>query len=401
MEKNNYQVTKKVSDQDIGTLNSDRQFEDSDDIDILDLILIIWNKRKVIYISISVFFLIGLFHFMAGDVEYISEATLLRETERSFDPGLSFFQQFGIIGSTQQNLRVEGSAVAIPDIIQSVSFQNSFLREEITFSKLDTTITLHSYFLNFHEPSFRSKVYSFIQSYTMLLPITLYNNVRNIFQRLRQSEVTTIEEDANEDWIEYHESILIVDPRLMSLVSQMAARIEIVSEGNLIKSRVRMPDPLAAAETNAIVIQRIEEYLINNRIEKARQDLQFVHELLEDARIRYENAQMDLAIFRDENRGQLTQQATTELERLQNERNRLFNVYNNLSVRHEEARFKVQEETPVFTLFQKPVLPRHGTTTSYLVLPASVSVGLIFGVLYILMYHIFIALKSKLNIKKI
>lgn len=372
--------------------------DNENDIDLIDLFLILWNEKKTILIITLCFLGLGIFHYSFGPKEYISEAMLLRESDRSFDPGLSFFQQFGFLGSAQQQaITADGSSASIPDILGSVDFQSRFLLEEVEFSTIGSSMSLYDYFVEYYEPPYRSKVYNTVQNYTIYLPLTLYRKVQGFFRRWGNKSVQNTL-DASVPLINDEElRILIVSPQLMGLVSQMASRIEITTEGSLIKSAIRLPDPKAAADANAILIDRIQEYLINNRIEKARQDLGYVEGLQGQSRDRYEEAQLELATFRDENRGSLTATASTELERLQDEKNRLSSVYSNLSIRLEEARLKLQEDTPVFTMFQKPILPNQSTASSIFILPAFLVFGFSFGIIWVLAVKIFKAIRQRVQ----
>jgi capsule polysaccharide export protein KpsE/RkpR len=120
---------------------------------------------------------------------------------------------------------------------------------------------------------------------------------------------------------------------------------------------VKLQDPRASAEMNRFLIERLKEYVIDYRLEKARQNLEFAEDQLEQARERFEETQVALAEFQDRNISLGTARAQIELERLQDEKNLAFNVYNAIAQQVEEARLALQEQTPIFKEVQAVNVP--------------------------------------------
>ena len=143
------------------------------------------------------------------------------------------------------------------------------------------------------------------------------------------------------------------------LIEQLRERVSVSQdqETGLLNTRVKLQDPRAAAELNRFMIERLKEYVTDYRLEKARQNLEFAQKQREEAKVRFEEAQMSLADFRDGNVSLATARAQTEMERLQDEKSLAFNVYNSLSQRVEEARLQLQEQTPIFKEVQPVNVP--------------------------------------------
>lgn len=362
---------------------------DEFELDYTKILKIIWDGRKTILYFAIAFFVLGLFHYSAGSDEFLSEAKLLQEQQPSSNLGVSALQQFGI-GLTVQGTGDPSSPASITDIIENIDFQSQFIQEKVLFSNLETELTLQDYFTQYHEPPLRSKVYSTVIDYTIFLPFTLYDLIRNaIFSSTNSEPAERIEEDEDPD-------ILVVSPQVLGLISEMEGRTNIQLEESIITTSVRLPDPMAAAQANAILINRVQEYMIENKIEKAKQNLEFVQILQLEAKDRYENAQLEVARFQDQNRGSLSATASTELERLQDEKNRTFSLYSALSQRLEEARLKLQEDTPIYTMFQKPLVPNSSSGTSTIIIPASLIFGIITGVVWIFLIRAYNAIKSNI-----
>ena len=124
----------------------------------------------------------------------------------------------------------------------------------------------------------------------------------------------------------------------------------------------------------------------------------FIEERHREARIAFEEAQRDLARFNDENRGQLTAMARTEEQMLQSRYNLTFNLYNTMAERLEQARIKLQEETPVVNILEPAAVPdrrsepkRAQILIIYTMLGGLLGTGLIFGL------NMWTAIRNRLN----
>jgi capsule polysaccharide export protein KpsE/RkpR len=93
-----------------------------------------------------------------------------------------------------------------------------------------------------------------------------------------------------------------------------------------------------------------------------------VEEQLATAEARFEEAQLTLAEFRDSNQGMLSARAQTEEQRLNSEYQIAFNLYNGLTQQYEEAKLKVQEETPVFKTLEAVQVPLQDETSGAMIL---------------------------------
>ena len=93
-----------------------------------------------------------------------------------------------------------------------------------------------------------------------------------------------------------------------------------------------------------------------------------MEEQLATAEARFEEAQLTLAEFRDSNQGTLSAKAQTEEQRLNSEYQIAFNLYNGLTQQYEEAKLKVQEETPVFKTLEAVQVPLEDETSGSMIL---------------------------------
>ncbi|MCC5908769.1 MAG: hypothetical protein JJU13_21300 [Balneolaceae bacterium] len=359
---------------------------DVEEVDIWDLVRIVWNGRFIIVIIALLFAGAGAFHVSNGPTEYVSDAVLLQEAEgQRTSSAERFLQNFGgTFGFSQTETSGSLSVGMMTRILQSEVFLYEFIYEELEFDRFDEPMTIYEFFNNHYETPFRNEVYSFLRRYTIEFPGIALDYILNFKLFESEEEVEEVEEV---------EELIPIDERLLSFssdqrrpISQLSSRISMSIDGNFVTVQTQMPDRKAAAMLNVLAIDRIQEYVVDYQLEKARQNLGFIRNQKEQAKERYEEAQTALAEFRDGNINLSTNIARTEEERLSNQRNLTFNIYNSIAVELEQAQLRLQEETPIFTVMQKSSLPTSSLGSSnrlvvvLFILGGIIGVALVFGV---------------------
>ena len=127
---------------------------------------------------------------------------------------------------------------------------------------------------------------------------------------------------------------------------------------------VTMQDPLISASLTDTVMHCLQNYITDYRTNKARHDLAFTERLYNEAKADYTEAQKKYAAFVDANQNIILLRYKAEQERLQNEMNLAYNVYNQVAQQLQMAKAKVQEITPVYTVVQPAVVPLRASKPS-------------------------------------
>lgn len=378
--------------------------EEEDSIDLIELAILLWKSKKTIILFTLGFFFLGIFHISTEPEEYVSEAILLKDEPELTGNQLRLVQQLGAFGQGSGSLG-GGISASLDEVVESLGFQMRLLHEEVRFAGYDTTLTLYDFFDQYYERPFRGSVYGFIRNYTVLLPITIYQKFSNLLRRVggffrRSADVTVMDSDESLEESKAVHRYLEMSPHTINILGQIGGRMKTETDGSLIIVTFRLPDPIAAAEANAIFVERIQEYLIEQRIEKANRNLQYALVLSEEAQERFETASLNVARFVDANPGNLTALATVELDRLIAERDRLSSVLANALVKVEDARMRVQEETPVFILFQEPLLPNNRVALSPLFLLGFLFLGFTLGMMWVITVKIASTIKNRLEVSE-
>ena len=127
---------------------------------------------------------------------------------------------------------------------------------------------------------------------------------------------------------------------------------------------VTLQDPKVTAMVADSVVTKLQQYIINYRIAKAKEDCAYLEELYRERQQEYYDAQQRYARYVDANKSLVLQSVRTEQERLQNDMNLAFQVYSQVAQQLQVARAKIQEEKPVFAVVEPATVPLEPSGTS-------------------------------------
>lgn len=120
---------------------------------------------------------------------------------------------------------------------------------------------------------------------------------------------------------------------------------------------VTMQDPVVAATVCREVDSQLQKFVTSYRTDKAVKDLAYYQNLFDESRQEYIDAQRRFARFVDSHQGVVFESTKVEQNRLQNEMNLAYQIYSTNAQQLQNARAKVQQETPVFAEVIPPTVP--------------------------------------------
>lgn len=127
---------------------------------------------------------------------------------------------------------------------------------------------------------------------------------------------------------------------------------------------VTLQDPKVTAIVADSVVGKLQQYIIDYRIKKAKEDCAYLEELYKERQQEYYQAQSKYAHYFDTNRNIAFQSVRAEQERLQNDMNLAYQVYSQVAQQLQAARAKIQEEKPVFAIVEPATVPLQPSGTS-------------------------------------
>ncbi len=214
-------------------------------------------------------------------------------------------------------------------------------------------------------------------SITQSLPFALYLLEQNVFVSSTQKTISlkSYFESLNESWLSKlldseNEEKPKLDPKQSSqaveltqkqeaLIKQIQQRVVTAFDRKtgIITINTKMPDPVVAATVARLSVEYLKEYVTNYRTDKARKQLTFLQKQVNEAKARYQSSEAALASYRDRNGFLVMNSAKITEQRLQSEFMLAQNVYNGLVQQYEQARIRVEEETPVFKMLEPAKIP--------------------------------------------
>jgi len=333
---------------------------DEDEIDLLELAKTIWSKRMFILKVVALGAVIGVFAALLSPKEYKSTATLMPEYSTESQGGASSLlrQYGGLLGVSGGSYASNSNAIRVdlyPNIVQSTNFQLKLMDQPFYFSDINQEATLFDYYTELNSPG----VLGILAEYTIGLPGKILGTILP-----KKELMTTVPGEASESMV------LNLSKEEFEVISTLRQKItaSLDEESGIVSVSVTLPDNVAAAAVTEYTIKELTEYLTEYRTEKVLRDLTFVEEQLATAEARFEEAQLTLAEFRDSNQGMLSARAQTEEQRLNSEYQIAFNLYNGLTQQYEEAKLKVQEETPMFKTLEAVQVPLQDETSGAMIL---------------------------------
>lgn len=348
-----------------------REEEYEDEIDIMELLRKLFKDWKLILKWCGIAAVVGLIIGFSIPREFTVNAKLTPESVSKTGGG-SLSSLASLAGI---NLGSVSSADAVypelyPDIVTSTPFVVELFPVQVDFKhrKQEMTADYYTYLKEYTRGPWWGKVFEF--------PMKALGWFTGLF-REKEEEV---------------EGYANLDPRALTQEQADIAKairesvsLSVDKKTSVISLAVTAQDPLVATKISEEVIERLQTYVTNYRTEKSRQDLEYYEKLYDESKEAYFTAQQRYASYVDRNQGVVLQRVMTEQERLQNEMNLNYQLYNACAQQLQAAKAKVQQETPVFTIINPPQVPLKRSNTSKLtILIASIFLGAVIAAVWIL-----------------
>lgn len=322
----------------------------SDEIDITEILKKLWVKRSFIIKLTAIFLLIGLFIALFSPVQYTSTCTVVPQSgNKSGGGGLG-----GVAAIMGVNLgtamMTEGtlSPVMYPEIIKSVPFTREIMKTEVIVEKSDgQPITLYDYYTDKQYRSFN--LLGAIKKYTIGLPGLIIGALRSD-KEPKIAETSLIGDST---------SVFNLTPEEKSVYDAIQGAIQINpnSKDGYVTLGFTFPEAKVAAQVTDKLYRTLEEYVSQFKSEKLDDNLKFVEQSFETAKSDFLDAQNRLSSFQDANRSLTTASARSMETRLRNEYDIAFTLYRELATQREQAKIAVKENQTILTLVNPPVVP--------------------------------------------
>jgi len=322
--------------------NTLEKVKDPDEIDLMAMIKTAWNGRKTMMWFLLVFAVLGVLIAQFSPVQYSTKTIMVPQTQ-SPSSGLSGLAALAGISTTGQS-GSELSPSVYPQIVKSITFQKEIMYTPFTWENVKEPISLIAYYTDYY----RTGPIPTLKKYTIGLPGILIGMLKG------KNKPSTLSPPAKVD-----DEILLLSSAEKGMRGLLSANLtlEIKSKEGFIELKSIAPEAKVAAQMALKAQRLLQDKITEYKIDKAKQNLDFIQELFKEKKKDFENAQDRLARFRDRNLNLGSAMARTEEERLQSEYQIAFSVYNEVAKQLENAKIKVKEDTPVFAIIEPVSVP--------------------------------------------
>jgi uncharacterized protein involved in exopolysaccharide biosynthesis len=324
----------------------DNHMDEEIRIDVMEILRKIIAIRKTIYKAAGIGLVIGIIIAISIPKQYTVEVTLSPEMGNNKGSGLSglaasFLGNEVTMGDGTDALNASLSA----DIVSSTPFLLELSTMEISVSR-DESMTLNTYLDEESSPWW---------NYVIGFPEMLIGGVKSLL--VDDESIASI--GVNQGIIKLSKK---ESKKIETLKKMITASVD--KKTSITSVAVTLQNPRVAAVVADSVVKKLQEYIIDYRTSKAKEDCLYLEKLFKERQQEYYTAQRKYANYIDSHDNIILQSVRAEQERLQNDMNLAYQVYSQVANQLQVARAKVQEEKPVFAIVEPAVIPLDPSGTS-------------------------------------
>ena len=320
--------------------SGNRQPQEEQEIDLLELVKKLWKRRKLFYKTLGISIVVGLIIAFSIPREYRVTVKLAPESTKRTSSLASAAAMLGISSLSSSNESDALNVTLFPDILASTPFALDLYYMPVKMINRKDSILFNQYI--------ETKVKHPWWNIVLGLPSKLKNSIISIFS-------SSPKEDLQNDKLDPFKLTFQETGKLSAIKSAIQANVD--KKTGITTINVTLQDPMVAAIVADSVVVKLQDYVTTYRTQKTAVDCAYWEKLYNENKIEFYQAQQEYAKYIDENKNLFTQKSKIEGERLQNEMNLTFQMYNQTATQLQLARGKLQEAKPVFAVVEPATVP--------------------------------------------
>ena len=340
-------MIEQTSEKDIKQKQNNHNDEEIE-IDLIGILRKIIGIRKTIYKAAGIGLVIGIIVAISIPKQYTVGVTLSPEMGNTKGSGLSGLAASFLGSGVSMNEGTDAlNASLSADIVSSTPFLLELSTMKIPALK-GGTMTLNVYLDEESSPWW---------SYIIGIPGMVIGGVKSLFTAEDKDSITSVR--VNQGAIELSKK---ESKKIELLKKKITASVD--KKTSMTTVSVTLQNPKVAAVVADSVVRKLQEYIIDYRTSKAKEDCLYLDKLFKERQQEYYDAQKKYADYMDSHDNVILQSVRAEQERLQNDMSLAYQVYGQVANQLQVARAKVQEEKPVFAIVEPAVVPLNPSGTS-------------------------------------
>ena len=317
---------------------------------ILGFIKILWSERKLFYKTCGCAVVLALVIAFSVPKRYTVEVALATESGSSMDMGglSSLASMAGI------NIGAMGSEDAIvPDLYPMIVHSKDYLIRlfDIPVTTMDGELS--------------TTYYDYLSEHQKIAwwgcPMKGLGELMKLISPAKEDSLPMLNGKRNYMFLTNKERGVI-----NMLQTHIVCNVD--KKNGIIRMQVTEQDPLIAAVIADSVRAALNDFIIEYRTNKARQDYHYMNNLYLEAKTEYMRTQAAYTSFADANLNLNSARAQSKRDDLEKEMQLAYNVYSQLANQLQLVKAKIQESTPAYTVLESSTVPERASSPKKLLL---------------------------------
>lgn len=305
--------------------------------EVIDLRLVIkkiWANKRLFYKTLPIAFVISCVYIFSIPRYYTSEAKIAPEMGNSMEGGTigSIAASFGFDLSDMQTSDAI-TPLLYPDLMDDNGFVTRMFNILVRDAEGEIETTYYDYLKNHQKDAWFKYPLHWIKE---LLPKDADSNEENV--AFDPYDLSRADNDIAE----------AIRGNIKISIDKKTGVITIVTKAQ---------DKLICKTLADSVMSQLQEFIIDYRTNKARNDYEYYKKLVADAKSDYETVRRKYGATSDANMEVTMKSMELLLTDLENDMQLKFNTYTTMCTQLEAAKAKVQDRTPAFTIIEGAAVP--------------------------------------------
>lgn len=327
-----------------------------DEIDLKKYFLRLIRHWRVIVLCVAISFVIGCVVALCIPRKYTVTTVLGPELSSSTTNRLSSLASLVGLSSALLGTTDAVYPMVYPDILRSPKFLVDLFDLPLTYEVKDET--------------FETTLYEYVTSKKSIV-----GAIYGIFSPKRHKEDEALEVNSFHLTSKQWRVVRFLSRRITSQTDKKTMSISI---------SVTLDNAVVCATLASAVNEKLREYVTSYRTEKSMNDFRYYEKIYTDAQRDYYDALTEYSRYVDSHQGLSTRSGMIETERLKNETNLRYQLYNSMAQELQLAKAKVQQETPVFTELIPPTVPYRASNSRKKTALICTAIGFLLSCCYVL-----------------
>lgn len=335
-------------------------------VDLVALLLLISHKWKFIFITILIWAIVGIWYAFQRPKEYRSTVMLAPETT-SNNLASKISSVTSMVGLFDE-ANPTGDAI-YPEIYPEMMSSNDFLVKLLPVKVKTLDNKVHTNFFDYKKNKTKK---------TLLMKMR--GEIKKFFSSLAKKE--NIQHQIDSLHPNPHQLTKEEDGIVNSMRNDFTCQVD--KKTNVITISAQTEDPLVSTIMANAIKDELQKFITKYKTEKSRNDVKYMSEINQKAKLDYSKARQRYAAYCDANTDVTLESIKSKQEDLENDMQLKYNIYTQTMQQLQMSMATLQDNTPAFTTIQSATVPlKHCNTPKIFILAVFLILGLISDLLFI------------------